>query len=94
MSDPRADSPRRYFVDESGRRILFGLTIEETFEFESLDNLSGLGENGSDGGGCVSGIPTTKQEKRWLELYSKHDTAFRRWMVETHADRYRNLSFY
>jgi hypothetical protein len=29
-------APRRYFVDKNGRRVLIGLTIEETFEFETL----------------------------------------------------------
>jgi hypothetical protein len=34
-----------------------------------------------------NGIPTTTREKRWLELYGKHDKAWRQWMVETYADR-------
>ena len=32
------NAPRRYFVDGIGRRVLIGLTLEETFEFERLDN--------------------------------------------------------
>jgi hypothetical protein len=29
--------PRRYFVDKDRRRVLIGLTIEETLEFEALE---------------------------------------------------------
>ena len=42
MTDFGDHSPRRYFVDENGRRVLIGLTIEETFEFETLDSLPAL----------------------------------------------------
>jgi hypothetical protein len=73
--DPGDLSPRRYFVDQNGRRVLVGLTIEETFEFETLDSLN---ENEP---------PTTTRERRWLELYGKHDKAWREWMVETYPDR-------
>jgi hypothetical protein len=31
--------PRRYYVDKNGRRVLIGLTVEETFEFETLEPL-------------------------------------------------------
>src|SRR5579862_4393175 len=41
MADPGNNSPRRYFIDDGGRRVLIGLTVEETFEFERLDQLSG-----------------------------------------------------
>ena len=40
-----------------------------------------------------NGLPTTTREKRWLELYSKHDDAWRQWMVETYADRSGSLTF-
>jgi hypothetical protein len=43
MSDHSHDSPRRYFVDGSGQRVLVGLTIEETCEFEALDGLAAVG---------------------------------------------------
>ena len=39
------------------------------------------------------GIPTTAREKRWLELYGKHDSAWRLWMVKTSADRRGNSAF-
>jgi hypothetical protein len=84
MTDFGDHSPRRYFVDEKGRRVLIGLTIEETFEFETLDNLSAR-----DGGNHVAwdehGVPTTVREKRWLQLYTKHDASWRLWLAEAHA---------
>ncbi len=92
MTDP-GQLPRRYFVDENGRRVLIGLSIEETFEFETLDNLPGLDAGGKKVAWGEDGVPTTTREKRWLELYSKHDRAWRQWMVETSADRRTNLSF-
>jgi len=87
MSDATDHLPRRYFVDENGRRVLIGLTIEETFEFETLDRQPALDEAGKHVAWDEDGIPTTVREKRWLELYSKHDGAWRLWMVETSADR-------
>jgi hypothetical protein len=70
-----------------------GLTIEETFEFETLDNLPALDEAGRHVAWDEDGVPTTPREKRWLELYSKHDSAWRLWMVKTAADRRSNSRF-
>jgi hypothetical protein len=92
-TDLREHSPRRYFVDNSGRRVLIGLTIEETLEFETLDSLPALDESGNHVAWDENGVPTTTREKRWLELYGKHDQAWRQWMVETYADRSRGLTF-
>jgi hypothetical protein len=64
--------PKRYRVDKRGRRALVGLSIEETFEFETLDDLAPL----DDTGGHIpwpDGVPITSRERRWLELYQKHD---------------------
>jgi hypothetical protein len=47
MTDPGDHSPRRYFVDKDGRRVLIGLTIEETLEFETLDSLLALDASGN-----------------------------------------------
>ena len=93
MTDRGDHSPRRYFVDKDGRRVLVGLTIEETFEFETLDDLPALDESGHQFGWNENGIPTATREKRWLELYSKHDKAWRQWMVETQLDRCASLTF-
>jgi hypothetical protein len=92
MTDPIDYLPRRYFVDENGRRVLIGLTIEETFEFETLDSQPALDEAGNHVAWGEDGMPTTAREKRWLELYSKHDGAWRQWMVKTSGDR-RNSAF-
>lgn len=93
MTDFGDHSPRRYFVDKDGRRVLIGLTIEETFEFETLDSLPALDESGTHVAWNENGIPTTTREKRWLELYSIHDKAWKQWMVETYADRCGSLTF-
>lgn len=84
-------SPRRYFVDKDGRRVLIGLTIEETFEFETLDSLPALDEGGGHLAWDDEGKPTTTREKRWLELYNMHDKAWREWMVKTHVDQCKSL---
>ena len=72
--------PRRYVVNGDGHRVLVGLTPEESFEFEALDNMSALGAN-SELPAVESG-PNTGQESRWRELYSKHDSAWRKWMAD------------
>ena len=67
----------RHTLDENGRRVLVGLTSAETREFETLDSLSP-----SDGDGVswtFHGVPTTGREKRWLQLYTKHDEAWKIW---------------
>jgi hypothetical protein len=68
---------KRYHVDDNGRRVLVGLTPAETHEFETLDSLSP-----SDGGSdriawTFGGDPTTGRERRWLQLYTKHDEAWK-----------------
>jgi hypothetical protein len=80
MSDFADHLPRRYFVDQVGRRVLIGLTVEETFEFETLD--AARDENG---------VSTTTREKRWAELYSKHDQAWRQWISRNHPDQRESL---
>jgi len=73
-------SPRRYCVDKAGRRVLIGLTVQETFEFETLDALPPLDEVGHHVAWSATGQPTTKREKRWLELYLKHNEAWKQWI--------------
>ena len=72
-------SPSDHFVShyivDKGRRILVGLSFEETAEFERLD--ARLPYDGkpiwpSDN----SIVPLVPMEMRWLELYRKHRTAF------------------
>ena len=63
-----------YGLDADGNRILIGLTLDETREFEGLDELI-LTLN------SVSPVPTNDvrlvNERRWLVLYEKHETALR-----------------
>jgi hypothetical protein len=48
-----------YRLDDKGRRVLAGLTFEETTEFERLE----------------AQLPAYAAELRWLELFNKHDHA-------------------
>jgi hypothetical protein len=93
MTDSGDHLPRRYFVDKAGRRVLIGLTVEETFEFETLDSLPALDDSGTCIAWDENGIPTTTREKRWLALYGKHDAAWKLWMADTHTERRAGSAF-
>ena len=67
----------RHTLDENGRRVLVGLTSAETREFETLDSLSP--SDGDRVAWTFNGVPTTGREKRWLQLYTKHDEAWKTW---------------
>jgi hypothetical protein len=82
---PVDNLPKRYRINENGRRVLVGLSIEETFEFETLDDLA----PSDDTGGITAwrdGVPITSREKRWLELYQKHDDAWKELLANRVAD--------
>jgi hypothetical protein len=49
---------------------LDGLTVQETIEFEVIEALPPFDENGKIAW-TFEGEPTTRREKRWLELYRK-----------------------
>src|SRR5713226_8094278 len=76
MGFPVDKVPKRYRVDKSGCRVLVGLSIEETFEFETLSDLAPLDDSGSPIP-WRDGVPRTSRERRCLELYQKHDAAWR-----------------
>jgi hypothetical protein len=62
----------------TGRRTPSGLTIDETAEFERLDQLSPVDHSGN----CLwdfEGDPKTPGERRWLELFRKHETGSSTW---------------
>jgi len=64
-----------YRLDPKGRRILAGLSFEETAEFEELD--ARLPYDAKQA--CASSssvVPLPPMEVRWLELYRKHRAAF------------------
>lgn len=73
----REFSPERYHIDANRRRVLVGLTPAETREFETLDSLNPSDASGHRVGWTFGGAPTTGREKRWLELYTKHDEAWK-----------------
>lgn len=83
MSEPKKDAPRRYIVDGAGQRVLVGLTISETIEFEALDNPST--RPGADLLVEARRASQDSHGKRWLELYVKHEQAWNDWMAETRA---------
>ena len=92
MTDPRHNAPRRYFVDAQGKRVLIGLSLPETAEFEVLDIR--LGETVQ----IVAEIGPTDEvaaadEARWLELYSKHEGAWRAWIAQSQAAQPQASSF-
>lgn len=89
MIDRQNNAPRRYFVDCHGDRVLIGLSLQETAEFESLD-----GDHGSADGRDRDGVTSTAPRKtRWLELYSKHDAAWKAWMAQSRAEQVASLIF-
>jgi hypothetical protein len=67
----------RHTIDEKGRRVLLGLSAQETREFETLDSLSPSEGSGNRIAWTFGGDPTTSREKRWLELYTRHDEAWK-----------------
>ena len=85
MTSLRNNAPRRYFVDAAGRRVLIGLTHEETFEFERLDSLAPNGEHGQQ-------LRSMTGEERWLELYAKHEGAWKAWIAQSRAEQVQGLN--
>lgn len=85
MTDHRISAPRRYFVDARGDRVLIGLSLEETTEFETLDGGVDLGEIGPTIAATAAHTCAAARDTRWLELYSKHDQAWKAWIAQTRA---------
>ena len=94
MTSLRNNAPRRYFVDEVGRRVLIGLTHEETFEFERLDSQSGLPQGIGQAGHDASDLWAAASEARWLILYAKHEGAWKAWMAQNRDERSESFSLY
>ena len=87
MNNQKNTAPRRYFVDAQGRRVLIGLSLEETTEFEMLDGSPAIGEDG------WKAVPVPARECRWLELYAKHDEAWKAWIAQSRAEHAANSAF-
>lgn len=88
MIDQRHNAPRRYFVDAQGHRVLIGLSLAETAEFEALDLAPQIVAEAGMGKGA-----TAVDEVRWLELYCKHEGAWRVWIAQSQAERTQDLGF-
>lgn len=89
------NAPRRYFVDAVGRRVLIGLTLEETFEFERLDGQPALDQGGRPVATLAETILWSADgEQRWLELYAKHDGAWKAWMEQNRGEQPPGFSLY
>ncbi|MGH6710711.1 MAG: hypothetical protein ACREEK_17280, partial [Bradyrhizobium sp.] len=79
VSSERRIFPRRYQANASQPYTLIGLTIEETSEFERLEHHSLVGDPGNEA--WNSEEPSTPEQKRWLELYRKHETGWCLWLA-------------
>lgn len=86
MTDQKRQAPRRYFVDAQGRRVLIGLSLDETTEFEALD-LSPLQAAAVSSGVGIGEPAGGAGEVRWLELYAKHEGAWRTWIMQSRAEQ-------
>jgi hypothetical protein len=85
---PESLFPRRYYIDHEGRRVLIGLTVEQTREFERLE----LPDPSSDMQieTSMSSHPARLNHGRWLELYLQHQEAWEIWRAggsETNLSR-------
>jgi len=69
-----ADDDDNYILDADGKRVLIGLTLDETEEFVRLDEaiLDSASEEVDEG--------RTRDERRWLVLYARHNVAVRRYL--------------
>lgn len=70
--------PRRYCLDAKGHRVIIGLSPEETSEFEGLDSTFGA-ENQTPGQASDGAAAHTIS--RLLELYEKHNLAWKHWLA-------------
>ncbi|WP_234685519.1 hypothetical protein [Bradyrhizobium monzae] len=86
MTSPANNAPRRYFVDTVGRRVLIGLTLEETFEFERLDSEQVTALEGRQAAPDGCGLWQVAGEQRWLELYEKHEGAWKAWLAQSRTE--------
>jgi hypothetical protein len=82
-------APRRYVVDAHGHRVLIGLSFEETREFESLDGALAQGATAAAG----DGEPGATRRTRWLQIYEKHDAAWKAWLAQSRAEQPASSTF-
>ncbi|MET0724529.1 MAG: hypothetical protein ABWY64_27385 [Tardiphaga sp.] len=68
------DDDDSYEIDADGNRVLIGLSAEETREFAVLDQAISVGKPPP---GIAREEWVQPEDRRWLELYEKHETARR-----------------
>ncbi|MDQ8730084.1 hypothetical protein [Bradyrhizobium sp. LHD-71] len=84
-----------YALDAFGNRVRVGLTYAETLEFERLDALEPLDDQGNPLPWHAQSDDVRCAEDRWFELYRKHEAA-RFQLVEAtkpHLARSRSFSW-
>lgn len=94
MTSLRNNAPRRYFVDAVGRRVLIGLTLEENLEFEGLDSQPVVAEAGTQLAREGDGLWPVARQQRWLELYAKHEGAWKVWMAQSANEGSQSFNLY
>ena len=72
-----ADDDDSFAIDAFGNRVMIGLSAEETEEFIRLDAIVGTGQQPLRDSTEDRFGP---QERRWLDLFEKHETARRRFL--------------
>ena len=92
MIDQKNHAPRRYFVDGQGHRVLIGLSLAETAEFEALD-LSPIEPSAAPAGVGLTVASLRAEDTRWAELYAKHEEAWRSWIAQSRAEQAQDLAF-
>jgi hypothetical protein len=64
-----------FALDAFGNRVRVGLTYAETLEFERLDALEPVDNQGNPLPWDVQSDAVRRSEDRWFELYRKHEAA-------------------
>jgi hypothetical protein len=70
-----------YMLDDAGNRVLVGLDLKETHEFETLDRFFSVTDLMSRPSSDDRRSP--KEQQRWLVLYEKHQAALEPFLMIT-----------
>lgn len=81
IASDSANFPRRYFANGKGHRVIVGLSLDETFEFETLEHRH------ADAPHPVAADDRMIGRRRWLELYAKHAKSWDAWMQASKTHR-------
>ena len=86
-----SNAPRRYVVDGMGLLVLIGLTHEETLEFQRLDSRQMTRLVARADAVNRNELGPADEDLRWMELYAKHDSSWKRWIAASRSERPDNL---